>query len=75
MEDGEADPDAGISVADDLLQQAIQESKAMAEADDDLRKIGSSKKSWMLDPKFNPEFQVSEFVIGMNFADSARRFR
>ena len=66
MEDGEADPDAGISVADDLLQQAIQESKAMAEADDDLRKIGSSKKSWMLDPKFNPKFQVKNFVIGTN---------
>ena len=29
----------------------------------------------MLDPKFNPKFQVSKFVIGTNFADFARRFR
>ena len=72
MEDGEEpDPDAGISVVDDLLQQAIEESKAMAETDDDLRYVGSSKESWMLDSKF----QVIKFVIGTNFADFARRFR
>ena len=42
LEDGEEpDPDAGVSIADDLLQQAIEESKAMGEADDDLRYVGS----------------------------------
>jgi len=42
LKDGEEpDPEAGISVADDLQQQAIEESKAMAEADDDLRYFGS----------------------------------
>ena len=72
MENGEEpDPDAGISVAYDLLQQNIEKSKAMADADDDLRYVGSSKESWMLDSKF----QVMKFVIGTNFADFARRFR
>ena len=76
MEDGEEpDPGARIFVANDLLQQAIEDSKAMAEANDDLRYVGSSKESWMLDPKFNPKFQVNKFVIGTNFADFARRFR
>jgi hypothetical protein len=37
--------------------------------------VGSSKESWMLDPKFNPKFQVSKLVIGTNFADFAPRFR
>jgi hypothetical protein len=76
LEDGEEpDPHAGISVLDDLLQQTIEESKSMAEADDDLRYAGSSKQSWMLDPRFDPKCQVSKFVIGTNFADFARRFR
>jgi hypothetical protein len=47
----------------------------MAEADDDLRYVGASKESWMLDLKFNPKFQVSKFVIGTIFADFARRYR
>jgi len=65
LEDGEEpDPDARIFVADDLLQQDMEESY-----------VGSSKESWMLDPKFNPKFQVRQFVIGTNFADFARRFR
>jgi len=44
--------------ADDLLQQGIEESKAMAEADDDLRYIGSSKESWMLDPSSTPNSKL-----------------
>jgi hypothetical protein len=41
LEDGEEpDSDAGISVPDDVLQQAIEKSKVMAEADDDLRHVG-----------------------------------
>ena len=39
------DPDAGISLADGSLQQAIEESKAIAEAHDDLRNVCSSKES------------------------------
>ena len=64
MENGEEpDPDAGISVAYDLLQQNIEKSKAMADADDDLRYVGSSKESWMLDPKFKPK-KLSRFLWG-----------
>ena len=76
LEDGEdPDPEAEISVSDDLLRQAIEESNAMAEPDDDLRYVGSSKGSWVLDPKLNPKFQVTKIVIGTNFADFTPWFR
>jgi hypothetical protein len=39
----------------------------MGEADDDLRYVGSSKQSWMMDPKFH----VSKFVTETNFSDCA----
>jgi len=69
LEDGEEpDPDAGISVADDLLQQAIEESKAMAEAG----VCWFTKGVMDADPKFNPKLQVRKFVIGTNLADFAR---